>query len=71
MNRNNIVAIGAVGVPKTKIFNGKKFGLTAGTRYGRPTRNGALEVAKMNAKYGYKYYRIVKYGKDYYAYVSK
>jgi len=57
--------------PKHRIFNGKKFTLTAGTRQGRPTKKGALEVVKMNKKYGYKYHRIIKIGKDYYAYVRK
>ena len=51
---------------KHRIFNDKMFTLTAGTRQGRPTKKGALEVVKMNKKYGYKFHRIVKVGMDYY-----
>ena len=55
--------------PKYRKFNGKKFTLTAGTKNGSPTRDHAMSVVENNKKHGYKHYRIVKVGKDYYAYV--
>lgn len=55
--------------PKHRVFDGKKFTLTAGTRHGSPTKRHAMSVVAMNKKHGYKHYRLVKKGKDYYAYM--
>lgn len=57
--------------PKHRIFNGKQYTLSAGTRHGSPTKKHAMSVVEMNKKYGYKHYRLVKKGNDYYAYMAK
>jgi len=57
--------------PKKRTFDGKEYSLTAGTRQGSPTKNHAMSVVNMNRQYGYNHYRIVKVGKDFYAYVRK
>ena len=56
--------------PRTRMFNGKKFTLSAGTRHGQGrTKKIAMENVEYNKKHGYKQYRLVKKGNVYYAYL--